>query len=111
MPHISELDDPFFSFGRHYILGKKLVIREVMTFFFLIFTSLVFTMVGKNLGNRAGVSILLNQLSPPISKNGKKWSILLNHPPNTQHRFVPLSGRSVTREIKLGLRWGLYVQI
>ena len=32
MPHISELDDLFF--GLHYILGKKLVIWEVMTFFF-----------------------------------------------------------------------------
>ena len=26
----------------------------------------------------------------PISKNGKKWSILQNHPPNAQHRFAPL---------------------
>ena len=58
-----------FFFGLHYILGKKLVIREVMAFF-LVFTSLRFTVEGKNLGNRAGVSNLLNH--SPISKNGKK---------------------------------------
>ena len=53
------------------------------------FFGLHFTVVGKNLGNRAGVSNLLNHL-PPTSKTGKKWSIFQNHPPNAQHRFAPL---------------------
>ena len=58
---------PCFFFGLHYILGKKLVIWEVKTFFFLVFTLLHFTVVGKNLGNRAGVSNLLNH-SPQSRK-------------------------------------------
>ena len=72
-------------FGLHNILGKKFIIWEVMTFFF-VFTSLHFTVVGKNLGNRVGVSNLLNHFP-----NLQKWSISLNHPPNAQHRFAPLT--------------------
>ena len=68
----------FFFFGLHCILDKKLVIWEVMTFFFLVFTSLHFTVVCKNLGNRAGVSNLLNH--PPqfckMAKNEKFCQML-----------------------------------
>ena len=67
MPHICELHDLFFSFGLHFTLGKKSGIWELMTFF-LVFTSLHFTVVDKNLGNRAGVSNLRNH--PP---NFEKW--------------------------------------
>ena len=86
----------FFLFGLHYILGKKLVIWEVMTFF-LVFTSLHFTVEGKSLGNRAGVSNLLN-LCPPISKNGQFCRLI---PPNAQHRFAPLlETRTSLRQIQ-----------
>ena len=63
MPHISELDDLFLHFGQeidhlgsddlffglYYISSKKLVIWEVITddLFFVVFTSLHFTVVGK----------------------------------------------------------------
>ena len=61
-----------FFFDLHYIIGKKWVIWEVMTYFF-VFTSLHFTVVGKNLDNRAGVSHLLNH--PP---NYEKWQKMVN---------------------------------
>ena len=61
MPHISERDDLFFFFWSSLHFGKE--IRHL----------------------RGCV-----KLFPPFSKNGKKWSILLNHPPNAQHRFAPL---------------------
>ena len=100
MPHISELDDLVFWSSLHFgqqIIGhlgswevmtffflvfatfwaKKWVIWEVMTFFvFLVFTSLNFNVLGKNLGIRAGVSNLQNH-----TPNLEKWSILQNHPP------------------------------
>ena len=37
---------------------------------------------------RGGVKFAKSFL-PPISKNGRKWSILQNHPPNAQHKFAP----------------------
>ena len=66
-----------------------MVIWEVMTFFF------GFHFIALNCGGhkfglpRGGVKFAKS--SPPISKNGKKWSILQIHPPNAQHRFAPLS--------------------
>ena len=39
MPHISERDDLFYFFNLHFILDKKLVIWEVITFFWGVFTS------------------------------------------------------------------------
>ena len=70
-------DDLFSVFGLHYILGTKLVIWEVMTFF-LVFTSLHFTVVGKSLGNRSRVLNLLNHApqSRKMAKNGQFGRII-----------------------------------
>ena len=80
MPHISERDDLFF-FGLHFILVEKLVIWESVDLFFD-----VTLFWAKN-----WASARVYQIIPPnLEKWQKKWSILLNHPPNAQHRFAPL---------------------
>ena len=107
MPHISELDDLFF--GLHYILGKKLgnydlffvlhnvlserLVIEMMTFVF-VHRFIALHCGGQKFGQPRG-DVKFAKSSPPISKNGKKWSLLQNHPPNAQHRFAPLLGPAV----------------
>ena len=61
MPHISELDDFFLVFTKFWARNWSSGISDDQ--FLGVFTSLHFTVVGKNLGNRAGMSNLLNH--PP----------------------------------------------
>ena len=61
MPHVSELDDLFFWSSLHF--GQEKIGRVGSDDLFLVFTSLHFTVVGKNLGKRAGMSNLLNHPS------------------------------------------------
>ena len=79
MPHISELYD-------HYILGKKLVIWEVMTNFFGLHL-IALQCGGQKFGQPRGGAKLAKS-SPPISKSGQFGRII---PPNAQHRFAPLT--------------------
>ena len=79
MPHISQLNDLFFSFGLQYILRQEIGhLGSDDLFFGLLFTLLHFTVVGKNLGNRAEESNLLNH--PPqyrkMAKNGQFCRII-----------------------------------
>ena len=60
-------------------------------FFFLVFASLHFTVVGKNLRKRAGVSSLLNHPPPNLEKWQKNGQFCRIIPPNTQHRFASLA--------------------
>ena len=93
-PNKSAASPPIFScptssnYMTFFFFGTKLVIWKVMTFF-SVFTLLHFTVVSKNLGNRAGVSNLLNHhpQSRKIAKNGQFCRII---PLNTQHILAPL---------------------
>ena len=75
MPHISELDNLFFWSSLHF--GQEIG-HLGSDDLFLVFTSLHFIVEGKNLGNRAGVSNLLNH--PPqsrkMAKNGQFCRII-----------------------------------
>ena len=86
MFHISELDDLFFWFSLHF--GQEIGHQGSDDLFFgLHFIAL--QCGGQKFGQpRGGVKVAKS--SPPISKNGKKWSILQNHLPNAPHRFAPL---------------------
>ena len=81
IPQYSGSIPPHVFFGLHFIFGKKMVICESDDPFFFDFTSFW----AKN-----WASARVCQIIAPISKNDKKWSIWLNRPRNTQHRFASL---------------------
>ena len=78
MPHISELDNLFFWSSLHF--GQEIGhLGSDDLFFGLHFIAL--HCGGQTFGQPCG-GVKFAKSSPPISKNGKKWSILQNHPPN-----------------------------
>ena len=98
IPHISELDDVFFWSSLHF--RQEIGDLGSDDDFFLVFTSLHFTVVGRNLGNRARCHIC--EIIPPISKNGQFCRSI---PPNAQHRFAPLMTGSNVSIYVLLLPW------